>query len=256
MSADTHLLIINPSEMVLRLVTAGFTSAKTNEKLNIKVVTTSEYKPNIGTKETFKEKCSAELIDLRTENWDESIKIVSAFAYDLAGQMFLETIQGQIILNNPWPNDKRISDYYRGRPEPDDLIIETLSYNGRHVVVQGLKFVQTETSGLRVEMISDHNDTWLELMEDCFTYLDDHEVINGPAQLYVTANKITGIKMHPSNIAYSEQVKATTRHWWDILPAYVMLKEGKANSAFRKFYEWTLNTGKTAKVYKGTTMLV
>ena len=37
---------------------------------------------------------------------------------------------------------------------------------------------------------------------------------------------------------------------------YAMLKEGKANSAFRKFYEWTLDTGKTAKVYKGTTTLV
>lgn len=254
MSADAHLLIVNPSEMVLRLVTAGFTS-KTNERLNIIVVTTSEYKPDLGTKETFKEKCNAQLFDLRVENWDESIKVVSAFAYDLAGQMFLETIQGQVILNNPWPNEKRINDYYRSKPDVDDLLIETLSYNGRHVVVQGLKFVQRET-GLRVEMISEHNEAWLELMEDCFTYLDEHEVINGPAQLYVSVGKIVGIKMHPSNIAYSEQVKATSRHWWDILPTYSMLKEGKANSAFRKFYEWILNTGKTAKVYKGTTMLV
>jgi hypothetical protein len=254
MSADAHLLIINPSEMVLRLVTAGFTS-KAGEPLDIIVVATSDYKPNIGTQETFKEKCKAKLVDLRVDNWDESVKVVTAFAYDLSGQMFLETIQEQIILNNPWPNKSRVDDYYKGKPEVDDILIETLSYNGRHVVVQGLKFVQHE-SGLRVEMIAEHNEAWVELIEDCFTYLDAHEVINGPAQLYITANKITGVKMHPSNIAYSEQTKATSRHWWDILPLYAMLKEGKANSAFRKFYEWTLDTGKTAKVYKGTTTLV
>lgn len=254
MSADIHLLIINPSEIVLRLVNAGFVS-KTNERLNILVVTTSDFKLDLGNKISFKEKFNAELIDLKADNWDESIKIVTAFAYDLSGQVFLESIQGQIILNNPWPNEKRINDYYTAKPEVNNLLIETLSYNGRHVVVQGLKFVPRDTT-LRVEMIAEHNEEWAELIEDCFAYLDDHEVINGPAQLYVSAGKIVGLKMHPSNIAYSEQTKATSRHWWDILPVYAMLKEGKANSAFRKFYEWTLNTGKTAKVYNGKTMLV
>jgi hypothetical protein len=240
---NKHLLIVNPSDIALRLTKAGF-AFKAGETLDITVVITREHQSPMPSKEVFREGYNAELIDLRREEWDSSVKFVSAIAYDFAGQSFLEGIQSQILLNNVDGNPKRIANYNKRKPEANEFLIECVSYNGRHVIIQCLKF------GTKIEVETTFDSSWDNLAETVFAYLDSQEVINGPSQVYFNSNsEPVGLRLHPSNISYSDQLKATSRHWWDTWPVVVLLQSGSPNIAFRKFYEWYTKTGKTSKKY-------
>lgn len=238
-----HLLIINPSDVALRLVKAGV-DTKTGDTFNITVVVTTEYQKPMPSKEVFIEGYKAELIDLRREEWDYTRKYVSAIAYDFSGQSFLEGIQSQVLLNNIDANPKRLESYYKNKPVVGELLVETLSYNGRHVIIQCIKF------GEKVEVETNLDDTWSELTEVLFEYLDGCEIINGPSQVYFNVNREpVGLRLHPSNISYNDQLRATSRHWWDAWPSPLLLQTDKPNIAFRKFYEWLTRTGPTSKKY-------
>lgn len=240
-----HILIINPSEIALRLVKVGVVSTKSNEVFDVTVLITREHQSPMPSKEVFKEGYNANLIDLRREEWDSSLKFTGAVAYDFAGQSFLEGIQSQIVLNNISANPARIEHYYKQKPEVGEMLIEILSYNGRHVVVQGLKFNN------EIQVVSNFDQSWDNAIEAAFEYLDAHEVINGSSQVYFDSNGVPmGLRLHPCNISYDGQLKTTMRHWWNIWPTVLMLKaNNNPNIAFRKFYEWYLKTGKSSKRY-------
>lgn len=241
---QNHFLIVNPSEMVLRLVKPGV-ETKTGEKFEITIATTPDYQTQFPSASDFEKTYNAKLIDLRKDAWDSELKFTSAVAYNLTGQSFIEDHQGQILLNNVEFNPIRMEHYYKDKPQPGDFIVETLSYNGRHIIVQCIKF----TSGIQVEteLETEH---WASIAEKVASYLDEHKVINGPSQVYFgPTNEINGLRLHPCNISYVEQLKTTGRHWWDAWPTVTMLHKDKPNQAFRKFYEWAERTGKTSKIY-------
>lgn len=240
---QNHLLVINPSEVVLRLIRAGV-ETKTEDTFNITVLITKEIERSIPSKEVFKVENNANLIDLRNEEWDSSLKFASAIAYEYYGQRFLENIQSQILLNNVETNIKRLELYQNARPSADGFLIESISYCGRHIVIQCIKF----KNGTEVK--TEFDAEWEELVETLFDYLDQHQVINGPSQVYFNGkNEPVGIRLHASNIGYTDQLKATSRHWWDVWPSVVLLQRDKPNIAFRKFYEWSTRTGETSKKY-------
>jgi len=238
-----HLLIINPSEMALRLVKTGV-DTKTKDKFNITVLVTTEYQKPTPSKEVFEVENNATLIDLRREEWDYKAKFTSAIAYDFSGQSFLEGIQSQILLNNIDANPNRLGFYYKNKPNLGECLIECISYQGRHIVIQCIKF------GEKAEVETTFDSKWDDITETLFAYLDKQEVINGPSQVYFNVNaEPIGMRLHPSNIPYTDQLKATSRHWWDTWPSVVLLRNDSPNIAFRKFYEWSTKTGKTSKKY-------
>lgn len=242
-TTTNHLLIVNPSDVALRLVRAGV-ETKTGDKFNITVAITPEYQRPMPNKEVFAAENNATLVDLRFEEWDLSQTFVSAIAYDFAGQSFLENIQVQLLLNNVESSTNRLDKFYKSKPGPGDFLIESLSYNGRHAIVQCLKFSN------KVEIENNFDQAWDELTETLYEYLDSLEVVNGPSQVYFNADKQPiGLRLHTSNIAYLDQLKATQRHWWDIWPSVALLQKDKPNMALRKFYEWYARTGSTAKNY-------
>lgn len=240
---QNHLLVINPSEITLRLVRAGV-DTKTEDKFDITVLITSEVSRDIPNKEVFKVENNANLIDLRKEQWDTNAKFTSAIAYDFHGQSFLEGIQSQILLNNVDNNPNRLGLYYKSKPNVGECLIECISYQGRHIVIQCVEF------GEKAEVKNTFDTEWEEIVETLFGYLDQHQVINGPSQVYFNADKNPiGLRLHPSNIGYNDQLKATSRHWWDAWPSVVLLQKNSPNIAFRKFYEWSTRTGETSKKY-------
>lgn len=242
---QNHLLILNPSEMVLRLVKPGV-ETKTGEKFEITIATTPDYQTQFPSALEFEKAYNAKLIDLKQDTWDSEVKFTSALAYNLTGQSFIEDHQSQILLNNVEFNPIRMEHYYKDKPKPGDFIVESLSYNGRHVIVQCIKFV----NGIQVEKDLE-TEQWANIAEMVTAFLDDHKVINGPSQVYFGPdNTINGLRLHPCNISYVEQLKTTSRHWWDVWPTVTMLHSDKPNQAFRKFYEWTERTGKSSKIYK------
>lgn len=240
---NNHLLIINPSEIALRLVKTGV-DTKTGDVFNITVLITTEHQKPMPSKEVFEVEHNAKLIDLRREEWDYTLKFTSAIAYDFSGQSFLEGIQSQVLLNNIDANPKRLESYYKNKPLNGELLVETISYNGRHIVIQCIKFSE------KAEVETNLDSAWDDLTETLFEYLDKQEVINGPSQVYFNANREPiGLRLHPSNIPYTDQLKATSRHWWDAWPGPLLLQSDKPNIAFRKFYEWSTRTGLTSKKY-------
>ena len=80
-----HLLIVNPREAVLRLVKVGHTSKAGT--MTFTIVLTKDVKTILG-----EQYFNARVIDLKQEEWDTSIKYVSAFSYDYSGQQFLNEI--------------------------------------------------------------------------------------------------------------------------------------------------------------------
>ena len=240
---QNHLLVINPSEITLRLVRAGV-DTKTEDTFNVTVLITSEVSRSIPSKEVFKVENNANLIDLRKEEWDSSLKFSSAIAYEYYGQRFLENIQSQILLNNVESNTKRLESYYNNKPESGGFLVESITYCGRHIVIQCIKF----NNGTEVK--NEFDTEWEEIAQTLFNYLDQHQIINGPSQVYFNANnEPIGLRLHPSNIPYADQLKATSRHWWDAWPSVLLLQKDSPNIAFRKFYEWSTRTGETSKKY-------
>lgn len=243
-NTKNHLLVINPSEVVLRLIKAGV-DTKTEDKFNITVLVTSEYQNPLPSKEVFAIENNATLIDLRREEWDSSLRFVSGISYNFTGQSFLEGIQSQILLNNVESNPARLEHFNKRKPESGELLLDVLTYNGRHIVIQGIRF-----NDVKIQVKNEFDSTWGNIVETAFDYLDEHKVINGPSQVYFNVNnEPTGLRLHPSNIAYTDQLKATSRHWWDAWPSVVLLQKDSPNIAFRKFYEWSTRTGETSKKY-------
>ena len=243
---QNHFLIVNPSEMVLRLVKSGV-ETKNGERFDITIVTTPDYQAQLPDALEFEKIYNAKLVDLRSgkATWDSEAKFTSGIAYNLTGQSFIEDHQSQFILNNVEFSTTRLENYYKDKPQAGDFIVESLSYNGRHVIVQCIKF----DDGVKVENELG-TERWANIAEMVTAFLDDHKVINGPSQVYFgPTNKINGLRLHPCNISYVEQLKSTSRHWWDVWPTVTMLHKDKPNQAFRKFYEWTEKTGKTSKIY-------
>lgn len=236
----THLLIVNPREAVLRLVKAGHTSK--SSAMTFTIVLTKDVKTILG-----EQYFNAKVIDLKQEEWDTSIKFVSAFSYDYSGQQFLNEISDQIILSNDKTgNDARLKNYYRAQPPVGCQLIETLSYMGRHVVVSCLDFLEDK----KISMKTTFDDEYTNLIEEVFENLDNLGIINGTTQTYIDIGGIAGIRQHPSNLTYQHQKNGTARHWFDVWPGVTMNCGVKSNNkSFRGFYEWAELTGKSSKIY-------
>ena len=235
-----HLLIVNPREAVLRLVKVGHTSKAGT--MTFTIVLTKDVKTILG-----EQYFNARVIDLKQEEWDTSIKYVSAFSYDYSGQQFLNEIGDQIMLSNDRTNDNaRLQSYYRAQPPVGCQLIETLSYMGRHVVVSCLDFLEDK----KIELKTTFNDEYTNLIEKVFENLDNLGIINGTTQTYVDISGISGIRQHPSNLTYQHQKSGTARHWFDVWPGVTMNCGVKSNNkSFRSFYEWAEATGKSSKIY-------
>lgn len=236
-----HLLIANPSEVVLRLVKSGFIS-KGQGAMTFTVALTKDSRTVLG--ETY---FNAKVVDLKQQEWDTSIKYVSAFSYDYSGQQFLNDISDQIILsNNKSSNDARLQSYYRVAPSVGCKLIETLSYMGRHIVVSCLDFVEDK----KISMTTTFDNEYTDMIEEVFENLDKLEIINGTTQTYIDATGIAGIRQHPSNLTYQHQKSGTSRHWFDAWPGVTMNCGAKSNNkSFRGFYEWAELTGPSSKIY-------
>jgi hypothetical protein len=236
-----HLLIVNPRDAVLRLVKAGHLS-KAQGPMKFTIVLTKDVKTMLG--ETY---FNAKVVDLKSEEWDPSIKYVSAFAYDYIGQQFLNDISDQILLQNGKDlATARMANYYRSQPPIGCKLVETISYMGRHVVVSCLNFVDDK----KISMHTTFDDDYANLIENVFENLDKLEIINGATQTYIDSAGIAGIRMHPSNLTYQHQKLGTSRHWFDVWPGVTMNCGAKSNNkSFRGFYEWAENTGTSSKFY-------
>jgi len=242
----THLLIVNPKPAILRLVTTGFQSLA-KDPMTFTIVITKDVKATLG--ETYP---NTTVVDLKEQEWDTSTKYVSAIAYDYNGQKFLEDISDQIVLSNVKDGVERLAKYYRSAPPVGCRIIETLSYMGRHVVVSCLEFKENK----KIEMKSDFDKEWTSTIEEVYENLDKLQIINGTTQTYIDTTGIAGIRLHPSNLTYDLQKSGTARHWFDVWPAVLMHNQTKANQGFRNFYNWTEQSGPTAKVYTATPLTI
>lgn len=236
-----HLLIVNPREIVLRLVKAGYISKKQGA-MTFTIALTKDNKLILG-----KHYFYANVIDLKSEEWDNSIKYVSALSFDYSGQQFLNEIVNQIILSNSKDsNNARLQNYYKAQPPVGCKLIETLSYMGRHVVVSCLNLVEDN----KISMNTTFDDAYTDMIEQVFENLDKLEIINGTTQTYIDATGIAGIRQHPSNLTYQYQKTSTARHWFDVWPGVTMNCGSKSNNkSFRGFYEWAESTGTSSKVY-------
>lgn len=244
---STHLLIVNPKPAILRLVSAGFQSLA-KDPMTFTIVITKDVQATLDN--TYS---NTTVVDLKQQEWNTATKYVSAIAYDYNGQKFLEDNSHQIILSNVRDHGvKRLANYYRSVPPRGCRIIETLSYMGRHVVVSCLEFQDNN----KIEMKSNFDKEWTATIEAVYENLDQLGIINGTAQTYLDTTGIAGIKLHPANLLYDQQKTGTARHWFDVWPAVLMHNQTKANQGFRNFYNWTEETGSTAKVYTATHLTI
>lgn len=247
MAQPVHLLIVNPKPAILRLVKTGFQSLA-KEPMTFTIVITKDVTATLG--ETYPD---TTVVDLKEQEWDTSTKYVSAISYDYNGQRFLEEINGQIILSNVKEGEaSRLSKYYRSQPPVGCCLIETLSYLGRHVVVSCLDFKENR----KIEMRSEFDTDWTNTIEAVYDNLDKLKIINGTTQTYIDTTGIAGVRMHPSNLTYDLQKSGTERHWFDVWPAVLMHNQTKANQGFRNFYNWTEETGPSAKTYTATPLVI
>ena len=237
----THLLIVNPSEAVLRLVKAGHIS-KAQGAMKFTLVLTKDVRTMLG--ETY---FNATVVDLKSREWDTSTKYVSAFSYDYSGQQFLNEIHDQIQLSNSKEeNDTRLQNYYRAQPPIGCKLVETISYMGRHVVVSCLDFIEDK----KISMRASFDDEYANMIEEVFENLDKLGIINGITQTYIDITGIAGIRQHPSNLTYQHQKLGTERHWFDVWPGVTMNCGVRSNNkSFRGFYEWAEATGTSSKIY-------
>lgn len=243
----THLLIVNPKPAILRLVNTGFQSIA-KDPMTFTIVITKDVKATLGV--TY---ANTTTFDLKEREWDTSTKYVSAIAYDYNGQKFLEDISDQIVLSNGKNHGvERLAKYYRAAPPLGCRLIETLSYMGRHVVVSCLEFQEDK----KIEMKSNFDKEWTATIEEVYENLDKLQIINGSTQTYLDNTGIAGIRLHPSNLTYDLQKSGTSRHWFDVWPGVLMCNQTKANQAFRNFYNWTEQSGPTAKVYTATPLTI
>jgi hypothetical protein len=123
---------------------------------------------------------------------------------------------------------------------------------GRHVVVSCLEFKENK----KIEMKSEFDKEWASTIEEVYENLDKLQIINGTTQTYIDNTGIAGIRLHPSNLTYDLQKSGTARHWFDVWPAVLMHNQTKANQGFRNFYNWTEQSGPTAKVYTATPLTI
>ena len=243
----THLLIVNPKPAILRLVNTGFQSLA-KDPMTFTIVITKDIKATLGV--TY---ANTTTFDLKDREWDTATKYVSAIAYDYTGQKFLEDISDQIVLSNVKGSGvERLAKYYRAAPPIGCRLIETLSYMGRHVVVSCLEFQEDK----QIEMKSTFDKEWTTTIEEVYENLDRLQIINGSTQTYIDNTGIAGIRLHPSNLTYTLQKSGTARHWFDVWPGVLMCNQTKANQAFRNFYNWTEQSGPTAKVYTATPLTI
>ena len=105
-------------------------------------------------------------------------------------------------------------------------------------------------------MKSTFDKEWTTTIEEVYENLDRLQIINGTTQTYLDTTGIAGIRLHPSNITYDLQKAGTARHWFDVWPAVLMHNQTKANQGFRNFYNWTEESGPTAKVYTATPLTI
>ena len=241
------ILLINPMVNVVKSIIAVIGSGK--NILNYYIVLTA--------KTTVEQVISLDqlpdcitVLDLKTKEWNFDINFVTGMAFDYKGQVLRESISNQILLKNPGTADLRTSKFLAKIPVTGDLLIETISYQGRHVVVAGWEFLEDKHIKLQTEF----DQVWYNKVEIAFETLDNAKVINGPTQIYIDSNlNVLGIKLHPANIRYVEQKTGTSRHWFDIWHTITALQSTNQISAQRKFYDWVDSTG-TAKTYKAKSL--
>lgn len=252
---NSNILLVNPSIYALRLAKEGLKTEK-GAYATFTIVNTAKSSVSVSidlnnVTKVF-DKNNVEVADLKSIDWNFDVKFVSGFAFDYAGQVLLESIaENQIVLRNGGDPTARLNSYLRSPTETNDILVETLSYLGRHVVIAAWRFLENK----KLEIITDFTNEWIDLVETTFENLDNLKLSNGPAQTYIRNSVVFGTKYNPSNIRYVQQKEGTERHWFDIWPMTTLVHTSNPISASRKFYEWTDNTG-TAKTYKATTLTI
>lgn len=239
------ILLINPMGSIVRLVESIIVSGKSNLNYYIVLTAKSFVPPPVGL-EQYTDYIT--VVDLKTTEWNFDVNFVTGIAFDYNGQVLLESVRDQMQFANPGTPNHRINKFLSKKIEPGNLMVETISYQGRHIVVAGWEFLEDN----HIKLQTKFDQAWNEIIEVVFEALDDAKVVNGPAQVYFdsTSNQI-GIKLHPSNIPYKEQKLGTSRYWFDIWETVTALQLTNPISAQRKFYNWVEETG-TSKTYIAT----
>lgn len=233
------ILFINPSEIATRIIPAF--KVKNSE---VAVLLTNGRTLESGTVPA--DLSNVRIIDLAKEEWDRSLKIMSAVAWDQEGHKFLESINDQIALCNvniPGYIDKRKSSYLNLPVEEDTIFIDTLSYKGRHVVMSVWKYIGGQWKLFQEFKVPE----FINAIEHAWANLDAQGVINGPSQSYVMPGNIIKLKFHPTNAAYGASKGLVTRHWFEIWPVVIEHEINNPKKSINSFYDWVERSGSSKR---------
>lgn len=224
-------LLVDPSDIMLKLI-PGFLSAK----VSVGVVFTEK-----GIVPENIDADNVSIIELRNNSWNNQLQIVSAVAWSYPGYQFLESISNQILLSNI---DNKIFKLHRQQQYLTNPVrngttyFETLSYKGRHVLINASKFNDSKWSvGL------DFDQQLTDQIELVWANLDNTGVINGPCQTYLLPDGSIKLKFNTANASWVANKGLVTRHLLDVWPWVVEAERTNPKRSINRFYSWVERTG-------------
>jgi hypothetical protein len=224
------LLLVNPSPNGIKLV--NYLRPK---ELSYKIVITSGHMLGYAS-------ADENIIDLNTTSVDSSLQFKSAVAWNHAGQRFVEFIKDQIVLRNvDGLAENRLKSYLSISEFAENaLIVETVSYKGRHVV----NSVMVNNGGQWKLFKEQDHPYYIDSIEKAFNILDENGVINGPAQVFINENNHY-IKLCPVDSEYVQ--RSVKKHYADIWPVVLKLEVDNPKKTLLSFYDWTERHGSSKK---------
>lgn len=224
------LLLVNPSPASIKLV-----DHLKQKELSYRIVITSGHMLGYVS-------ADENIIDLNSTSVDSSLRFKSAVAWNRAGQRLVEFLKDQIVLKNVNELSANRLRSYLSTNEfvPNSLIIETVSYKGKHVLAS----VMINKEGQWKLFKEQEHPYFVDSIEKAFSVLNENGVINGPAQVFINNNKHY-IKLCPIDSEYVQ--RSVKKHYIDIWPTILQLEVNDPEKTLSSFCKWDEEHGPSKK---------
>jgi hypothetical protein len=227
-----ELLLVNPPD-----TTMNYIFALLEKEIDLTVVVThNRFNAEMLDRSLIK------VIDLETSQWDKTLEITSAISWNRAGQDFLDSIAGQIVLSN---STELLQQRQRLQVDPKiqvgTYMIDLLSYKGRHVLCS-VMIRKEEIFRFQEDQDSEE---FKNNVETAFQTIDSAGIINGPSRVFITGD-VVALKPSLPDRAFLERKVA--KRFLDVWPNVIKFEKENPKKSHLTFYDWVEKHG-NAKRY-------
>lgn len=169
------------------------------------------------------------------DDWNDAERFKSIIGFNSMG--WLDHLSKQVLLQNSESTSRNNAYIQSPVKEDNSVLFNFVSYKGQHVLLDSFIFKNSKWGIFKNSSLP----LFVNGVNSALSFLNEHGVLNGPAQVYRLPNGQMSLLLAPRTLNYGRTNKTSTKSFADIWPL-VIKKESST-----LFSNWAYSHGNLKK---------